>query len=238
MSTKGPSYGQDGMQYDQPWEDREGAYNNLQIARAALGREHQPTGRRLSPGQTCRDIKTAHPEAKNGYYWVDPNEGSAGDAIKVFCDFATEETCVSPVEAEFKGQRWTKNTTPGQYFMEDLVNGKMFDYNADAHQIKYLQMLSERARQTVTYSCLNSSPFGARLTAHTGDDLDSAVGRHKKTTYIDVQDDCAKDNQWHSATFSVRTNHTATLPLLDIVLFDVGSQNQQFGIQLGQVCFS
>ena len=38
-----------------------------------------------------------------GEYWVDPNEGSANDAIKVYCDFETEETCVMAVDAEVGG---------------------------------------------------------------------------------------------------------------------------------------
>lgn len=235
--NKGPQMDQ-AMQYDEPWMDLEGDYDNLVVARSALAREHMPTGRRLSPGQTCRDIKRAHPESPNGEYWVDPNEGTANDAIKVYCDFDTEETCVMALDAEYKGQRWTKNTTPGQYFMEELVNGKMFAYNSEAHQLKYLQMLSEKATQTLTYTCLNSSPFGTRLTSSTGEDLDSAVGRHKKSTYIDFTDDCTKDNQWHKATFSIRTNNTDVLPVLDVLLFDVGQENQQFGVELGHVCFS
>lgn len=31
-----------------------------------------------------------------GYYWIDPNEGPADDAVKVFCDFTFNATCVYP----------------------------------------------------------------------------------------------------------------------------------------------
>lgn len=47
-----------------------------------------------------------------------------------------------------------------------------------------------------------------------------------------------QDNQWHSAIYDVRTNKTDILPITDILLFDIGRQNQQFGIELGEVCFS
>lgn len=31
-----------------------------------------------------------------GYYWIDPNEGPADDAVKVYCDFTFNATCVYP----------------------------------------------------------------------------------------------------------------------------------------------
>lgn len=228
------------MQYDQPIEEREAAYENLNRAREALSRTARPTGLRTSPGQTCKDIKQASPQAQNDYYWVDPNEGSAMDAIQVYCDFETEETCLIPQTEEYTSQRWTKDTKPG-FFMEDINNGKEFCYQnceeTDAQQIKFLQLLSSAARQTITYNCLNSSPKGAILAAASGDDLKSSKGRFKRSTVIQVHDDCVSDNQWHTAQFTVRTNKTEILPIVDIKLHDVGKDNQQFGVEVGLVCF-
>lgn len=223
---------------DQAVAESEDAYENLNFAREALNRVYRPTGKRHSPGQTCKDIKLANPDYKSGEYYVDPNGESANDAILVYCKFDTDETCVTPTTSTFRGQRWTKNTRPGQYFMEELNNGKEFIYSTDSQQLKFLQLLSDSARQTVTYNCLNSSPFGARLTSASGDDLDSAMGRHKRSTYIDVVDHCVKDNQWHEAVFSIRTKITEMLPVVDVLLFDVGQENQQFGFEVGMVCFS
>lgn len=122
--------------------------------------------------------------------------------------------------------------------MEELNNDKEFDYTTDGQQLKYLQLLSGSARQNIVYSCLNSSPFGARLTSASGQDLDTAIRRHQRSTYIDVRDDCVKDNQWHEAHFTIRTTKTDMLPIVDMLLFDIGHENQQFGVEVGMVCFS
>ena len=36
----------------------------------------------------------------SGYYWIDPNQGSPGDAMRVLCNFTTEHstTCVFPTK--------------------------------------------------------------------------------------------------------------------------------------------
>lgn len=122
--------------------------------------------------------------------------------------------------------------------MEEVNNGKEFIYKTDPHQLKYLQLLSSGARQTVTYNCLNTSPQKAKFSTNTGDEIDSVLGRYKRSTFIDVTDNCRKDNQWHTAVFSIRTNKTDILPLTDMVLNDIGRENQQFGIQVGNACFS
>lgn len=198
---------------------------------------YTPSGRKTSPGQTCKDIKLHNPSFKSDYYFVDPNEGSAMDAIKVFCNFEAEATCVLPRD-QYKNQRWTKETRAGQYFMEEINNGKEFTYKADTYQIRFLQLLSTRATQTITYSCLNSSPVGTKLVTDQGDDVDAALGRFRRTTTVTVTDNCRKNNQWGKATFEVQTAQAAVLPISDVMLFDVGHENQGFGIDVGMVCFS
>lgn len=203
-----------------------------------MNRIYHPRGRSTSPGRTCKEIKESNPDYKNGMYYVDPNEGTGLDAIKVYCNFDTEETCISASAEVFDGQRWTKDTTEGQYFMEDVNNGKMFTYETQDSQLSFLQLLSVSARQTITYKCLNSSPFGTRLSSIAGEEIDTSVYRHKRTTYVDVNDSCTKDNQWHEATFAIRTEKTTLLPIVDVLLFDIGRENQQFGVEVGMVCYS
>ena len=37
-----------------------------------------------------------------GYYWIDPNDGPVYDAIRVFCDFAFNATCIYPNRSKVK----------------------------------------------------------------------------------------------------------------------------------------
>lgn len=203
-----------------------------------MNRIYKPTGKKSSPGLSCRQLKKINPDLTNGEYWIDPNEGSADDAILVFCNFDTEESCISANPNNFNKARWTKTTGDGQYFMEEINNGKKFLYKTDSQQLRYLQLQSTAARQTVTYNCLNSSPYGARFSTNTGEEIDTVETRYKRNTFIEVADDCRKDNEWHTATISIRTNRSDILPLTDMLLFDIGQENQQFAIEVGSVCFS
>lgn len=64
--------------------------------RARLARH--PTGTSPKyPARTCKDIRLANKFARNDTYWIDPNEGSKKDAIKVKCVFYEDgrvQTCV------------------------------------------------------------------------------------------------------------------------------------------------
>lgn len=223
---------------DQPEEDREDVvFVGMDLTKEAMNRVYKPTGKHSSPGKTCKHIKMAATEPlKNGNYWVDPNEGSADDAIMVFCNMETEETCVYSRKEEHASQRWTQDERE-QYFMEELNNGGEFSYNVDTVQLGFLQLISTSATQTVTYNCLNSSPHGLRFTSHSGEEIETSFLRYKRTTYIDIQDECTNDNQWHSAVYKVRTAKTELLPVTDMLLFDIGRFNQQFGVKVGMACF-
>lgn len=122
--------------------------------------------------------------------------------------------------------------------MDEINGGKEFTYQTVRNQLKMLQLLSTGATQHIIYECLNSAPQGTRFTAHNDLEIDSAEVRFRRTTQINVIDDCTKDNQWHKAVFSISTNVTTVLPIKDMLLFDVGQDNQQFGIQVGNACFS
>ncbi len=47
-----------------------------------------------------------------------------------------------------------------------------------------------------------------------------------------------KDGDWHKTTITVRTGNTVRLPLRDIAVYDVGDKDEQFGIDIGAVCFA
>lgn len=62
-----------------------------------------------------------------GMYWVDPNQGSSLDAIKVHCNMETGETCVYPSETIIPMKNWylSKNIREKKHvwFSESMTGG-------------------------------------------------------------------------------------------------------------------
>ena len=51
-------------------------------------------------------------------------------------------------------------------------------------------------------------------------------------------DECnRKDNVWHKAVFEISSKVTERLPIADIAMFDVADNGEEFGIELGELCF-
>ena len=51
---------------------------------------------RHQPAQSCEHILNVNVTAPNGFYWIDPNLGCSSDAILVYCNFTSNETCIHP----------------------------------------------------------------------------------------------------------------------------------------------
>ena len=47
-----------------------------------------------------------------------------------------------------------------------------------------------------------------------------------------------KDGKWHETVFKFDTNNLDVLPILDIAAHDIGDGNEQFGLEIGPICFS
>ena len=45
------------------------------------------------------------------------------------------------------------------------------------------------------------------------------------------------DNTWGNEIFTIKTRQTHLLPLLDMKLKNIGAENQEFSIHMGEVCF-
>lgn len=60
-----------------------------------------------------------------GEYWIDPNQGCKLDAIKVFCNMETGETCLSANPSSVPKKNWW--TIPGpekkHYWFGESMNG-------------------------------------------------------------------------------------------------------------------
>lgn len=114
-----------------------------------------PEGSRKNPARTCRDLKMCHSDWKSGEclsrgpeggptfpvlasplttpyystgeYWIDPNQGCTLDAIKVFCNMETGETCVYPTQPSVAQKNWysSKNLKDKRHvwFGESMTDG-------------------------------------------------------------------------------------------------------------------
>ena len=49
---------------------------------------------------------------KIGEYWIDPNQGSVEDAIKVYCNMETGETCISANPSSIPRKTWWTSKSP------------------------------------------------------------------------------------------------------------------------------
>lgn len=60
-----------------------------------------------------------------GEYWIDPNQGCTIDAIKVFCNMETGETCVHPKPSSIPRKNWwtSKNKDPKHVWFGENMNG-------------------------------------------------------------------------------------------------------------------
>ena len=47
-----------------------------------------------------------------------------------------------------------------------------------------------------------------------------------------------KDDKWHKTILGFNDNELDYLPITDIAAFDIGGKNEEFGLEIGPVCFS
>jgi len=88
-----------------------------------------PLGTRDNPAMSCQDIYNCNGDSfKPGFYWIDPNEGSPKDAIRVSCQ--GPETCITPVNENSK-----------------------FEYPEGTIPLRFLRLKHSNVRQNITYNC-------------------------------------------------------------------------------------
>uniref|UniRef100_A0ACB8G0H1 Collagen alpha-1(III) chain n=1 Tax=Sphaerodactylus townsendi TaxID=933632 RepID=A0ACB8G0H1_9SAUR len=206
-----------------------------------------PDGSRKNPARNCRDLKFCHPELNSGEYWVDPNQGCKLDAIKVYCNMDTGETCINANPGRIPQKNWWTSPGPEKkhvWFGESMNGGFQFNYGdpdlpeevADV-QLAFLRILSSRASQNITYHCKNSIAYmdaasmnvkrALKFMSSTESEI-KAEG-NSKFTYTVLEDGCTKHTgEWGRTVFEYRTRKTMRLPVVDIAPFDIGAPNQEF----------
>ncbi|KAG7269269.1 hypothetical protein CRUP_024896 [Coryphaenoides rupestris] len=208
-----------------------------------------PDGSQKNPARSCRDLKLCHPTWRSGDYWVDPNIGSTADAMRVFCNMETGESCVHPKPASIPRKNWWSNKSKERkhvWFGETMSGGFHFNYAQEGPaalaanvQLTFLRLLSTEASQNITYHCRNSVAY-----------MDQATGNLKKALLLQGSNDVeirAEGNsrftysshtgQWGKTVIEYKTHKTSRLPIVDVAPMDVGGANQEFGLEVGAVCF-
>lgn len=90
------------------------------------------------------------------------------DAIKVYCDFSTGETCIRAQPETITPKNWYRNSkTKKHVWLGETINGgSQFEYNTEgvtskemATQLAFMRLLANRASQNITYHCRNSIAY-------------------------------------------------------------------------------
>lgn len=213
----------------------------------AIQTRRKPRGTPNNPGRTCADIASHHPTFADGMYWLDPNMGSPGDAIHVWCNIKDKETCVFASPDKTEKKRWYSGQRKHQWFSEEIKGGFPFTFKADKIQLTFLKLLSKTGYQNVTYHCKNSiAYYDARERTYnkavkimTSNDLELTANGPPNFRYTVKEDGCrTKSNQWSKTVITYKTDKTVRLPIIDIAPYDIGSYNQEFGVEIGPICFS
>jgi len=202
---------------------------------------------RSHPSRTCRDLKQVQPNVTSGYYWIDPNEGPPDDAVKVYCDFPLSATCIYPNKSKTGNKKWFSGNDGYKWFAKEFDDRLQFAYDCDPIQLTFLRLLSNHAKQTITYHCLNSTAWfregsgnyehSIRLKADNGIEIHAKGTRKYKPTV--VLDECQiKDGTWRKTVIEMNTSKTHRLPIHDVAVYDIGDSGEEFGLEIGPVCFS
>jgi len=215
------------------------AYKNLKDSFEEYAR---PDGGKNNPAKTCRDLHTTYPDKESGEYWIDPNGADPKDAILVYCDMETESTCVqakpdmsSEINIISEEKEMWIGEEPNSYFD--------FTYKADSNQMSFLQLLSSKAEQQITYHCLNSIAYenvrgNLRKAVSFMSWNDLEIRNRGRFKYDVLSDGCKeKNNRWHKTVFKISTVKPTRLPVVDIRVEDFGNPAQKFKLEVGQVCF-
>ncbi|XP_048861252.1 collagen alpha-1(II) chain-like [Brienomyrus brachyistius] len=198
-----------------------------------------PDGTKEHPATTCLELWLCHPYLTNGFYYIDPNQGSPADAFAVYCNFtAGVKTCLSARNAQVPEKAWLKDTGSGETFhwLSTLENGFEFEYpGASVVQLRFLRLYSRSATQNVTYSCTPGS-----IQSHQERKV-HFLADTRKHSYLRVLNDCEHSDTMQSglreSVFHFDSEDLDLLPLRDLAVFGGSNFTQKYGFTIGPVCF-
>jgi len=194
----------------------------------------KPDGSKANPARTCKDLFLCNPEFESGIYYIDPNQGCTADAISVACIKESGETCVEPRNSSFAKDTWYNGPAKALY-MSSVFKGKRIEYNvSDLSQLTFLRLLTTTVSQDIIYLCRNSI---ADLKLLTTTEVELTKESSDPMNVYEIEDNCVVDGQWHEARLSyTTTTRSSRLPIIDVATSDIG-RGQEFGWEIGPVCF-
>ncbi|WP_395241557.1 hypothetical protein [Salmonella sp. s51933] len=206
----------------------------------------KPHGSRAYPAASCKSIRDCYPDKTDGYYWIDPNQGSPRDAMRVLCNFTSEyaSTCVFPSK-KILNNHWDPKNEKHEWFSQLFGKHNSILYPDHHSQFAFLQVMSQRATQKVTYHCKNSVAWyddttksfdkSLKLLALNGFEYSQDMPTISRPKI--VSDGCSKrSSTWKKTEFELDAKSSIALPIIDIAPRDMGKDNG-FGVELGPVCF-
>merc|ERR1719357_1521482 len=219
MMGQGSSKGPDPLSADEPARDfgnpeqMKEAYERL---KAALEKLKKPDGSKETPAKSCQEIKLNHPTKPSGTYWIDPNGNNVKDAIMVECNMETGASCIHAKPTT--SQEITILSKEPDMWVGDIEdNGFDINYKADSNQLSYLQLLSSKAEQTITFHCKNTVAYmNPRNQARNAITLmawnDMEIRHRGKARYKVLEDNCKhRKNSWAHTVFKVETSKPTRL---------------------------
>lgn len=215
-----------------PWDLIHHLEEDLKLLYAA------PNGTKENPASTCKELKLVHPELPDGYYYIDPNQGSPQDSFLVFCNFTAEgETCVPAQESQIPVQSWLQSYQAQQGFQwfSTLPGGFSLLYSElNVVQLRFLRLQSLRVRQQVRYICVARPERPA-----TDKDVKFLADTREQSFLVTLQG-CEVGESFNrtETLLHFEPMDLSLLPVRDLALFHDGDADHLYGFFVGPVCFS
>ncbi|NXI60309.1 CO1A1 protein, partial [Chloroceryle aenea] len=107
-----------------------------------------------------------------------------------------------------------------------------------AIQLTFLRLMSTEASQNITYHCKNSVAYMDQASGNLkkalllqgANEIEIRAEGNSRFTYGVTEDGC-------TVIIEYKTTKTSRLPIIDLAPMDVGAPDQEFGINIGPVCF-
>ncbi|XP_072309336.1 collagen alpha-1(II) chain-like [Eucyclogobius newberryi] len=198
-----------------------------------------PDGSKERPATTCLELWLCHPDYTSGMYYIDPNQGSAGDALLAYCSFSGHftQTCLHPRDPQLPMKAWMEDSTEEGSFLwlSRMDRGFQFDYpGASVVQLRFLKLQSSTAVQKLTYSCHPGHGLG-----QAGRDVKFLTNTGKQS-YLGQLSDCEPAEETGSVVREAifEFEDLQLLPLRDVALMSRANSTHRFSFTMGPLCFS